>query len=212
MSEVGRNSPCPCGSGKKFKRCCLDNPGAIVSVKPAAPLAPVSPDRSSASMFASMHGRTTPCPKLETADYSLEFAFASFDTLKAAREGRITDAVAVLYAASKLQVTKPELARPEIVPPDAAIAAVQVLSDIEIAAEIASFVLPVGGDPRDWLASCDVQPPSMTVLAFDILRVNAKRDNRPVRLMAVLIEVWRRWFPDRYAPRRSWTPSTPATS
>jgi uncharacterized protein YecA (UPF0149 family) len=20
---VGRNSPCPCGSGKKFKRCCL---------------------------------------------------------------------------------------------------------------------------------------------------------------------------------------------
>lgn len=21
--KVGRNSPCPCGSGKKFKRCCL---------------------------------------------------------------------------------------------------------------------------------------------------------------------------------------------
>ena len=21
-SEVGRNSPCPCGSGKKYKRCC----------------------------------------------------------------------------------------------------------------------------------------------------------------------------------------------
>lgn len=20
--KVGRNSPCPCGSGKKFKRCC----------------------------------------------------------------------------------------------------------------------------------------------------------------------------------------------
>jgi uncharacterized protein YecA (UPF0149 family) len=20
---VGRNDPCPCGSGKKFKRCCL---------------------------------------------------------------------------------------------------------------------------------------------------------------------------------------------
>lgn len=24
MSKVGRNFPCPCGSGKKFKRCCLD--------------------------------------------------------------------------------------------------------------------------------------------------------------------------------------------
>jgi SEC-C motif/Protein of unknown function (DUF2384) len=23
MSGVGRNHPCPCGSGKKFKKCCL---------------------------------------------------------------------------------------------------------------------------------------------------------------------------------------------
>lgn len=22
--EVGRNDPCPCGSGKKYKKCCLD--------------------------------------------------------------------------------------------------------------------------------------------------------------------------------------------
>lgn len=22
MDETGRNSPCPCGSGKKFKKCC----------------------------------------------------------------------------------------------------------------------------------------------------------------------------------------------
>jgi hypothetical protein len=25
--KVGRNDPCPCGSNKKFKRCCLDKPG-----------------------------------------------------------------------------------------------------------------------------------------------------------------------------------------
>ena len=24
--RVGRNEPCPCGSGKKFKRCCLNTP------------------------------------------------------------------------------------------------------------------------------------------------------------------------------------------
>jgi tetratricopeptide (TPR) repeat protein len=24
MAKPGRNSPCPCGSGKKYKRCCLD--------------------------------------------------------------------------------------------------------------------------------------------------------------------------------------------
>lgn len=22
--KVGRNEPCPCGSGKKFKKCCLE--------------------------------------------------------------------------------------------------------------------------------------------------------------------------------------------
>ena len=25
-ARVGRNEPCPCGSGKKFKRCCIDSP------------------------------------------------------------------------------------------------------------------------------------------------------------------------------------------
>jgi SWIM/SEC-C metal-binding protein len=24
--KVGRNDPCPCGSGKKYKKCCLDRP------------------------------------------------------------------------------------------------------------------------------------------------------------------------------------------
>ncbi len=26
MSKVGRNDPCPCGSGKKHKKCCIDKP------------------------------------------------------------------------------------------------------------------------------------------------------------------------------------------
>src|SRR4030042_2863298 len=24
MTKIGRNEPCPCGSGKKYKTCCLD--------------------------------------------------------------------------------------------------------------------------------------------------------------------------------------------
>lgn len=24
MSKTGRNDPCPCGSGKKYKKCCMD--------------------------------------------------------------------------------------------------------------------------------------------------------------------------------------------
>lgn len=25
IQDVGRNDPCPCGSGKKFKNCCMNN-------------------------------------------------------------------------------------------------------------------------------------------------------------------------------------------
>ena len=34
MATVSRNDPCPCGSGKKFKHCCLPNQ----SVDQRAPL------------------------------------------------------------------------------------------------------------------------------------------------------------------------------
>jgi uncharacterized protein YecA (UPF0149 family) len=26
--KTGRNESCPCGSGKKFKKCCLNNPAS----------------------------------------------------------------------------------------------------------------------------------------------------------------------------------------
>ena len=34
--QTGRNDPCPCGSGKKFKKCCL-NKGQPAAVSPAIP-------------------------------------------------------------------------------------------------------------------------------------------------------------------------------
>jgi SEC-C motif len=36
--KLGRNAPCPCGSGKKFKKCCMDKDGAFKS----AALAPIN--------------------------------------------------------------------------------------------------------------------------------------------------------------------------
>jgi SWIM/SEC-C metal-binding protein len=27
--KIGRNDPCPCGSGKKFKKCCVDQPPSL---------------------------------------------------------------------------------------------------------------------------------------------------------------------------------------
>lgn len=37
LKDVGRNDPCPCGSGKKFKKCCL---GKVEADAPWAPPAP----------------------------------------------------------------------------------------------------------------------------------------------------------------------------
>jgi tetratricopeptide (TPR) repeat protein len=36
MAQLGRNDPCPCGSGKKYKRCCLEKDEAAASVKAEA--------------------------------------------------------------------------------------------------------------------------------------------------------------------------------
>ena len=33
MSKIGRNSPCPCGSGKKYKKCCIDKPDPVATSK-----------------------------------------------------------------------------------------------------------------------------------------------------------------------------------
>jgi tetratricopeptide (TPR) repeat protein len=36
MSNIGRNEPCPCGSGKKYKRCCLHAHEAAAAERAAA--------------------------------------------------------------------------------------------------------------------------------------------------------------------------------
>jgi SEC-C motif-containing protein/YcxB-like protein len=33
--KVGRNDPCPCGSGKKYKKCCLHSPTNVAANSPA---------------------------------------------------------------------------------------------------------------------------------------------------------------------------------
>ena len=33
MEKPGRNQPCPCGSGKKYKHCCLDKDEAAASAR-----------------------------------------------------------------------------------------------------------------------------------------------------------------------------------
>ena len=40
MANTGRNDPCPCGSGKKYKRCCLDKDEAAEREELAARVTP----------------------------------------------------------------------------------------------------------------------------------------------------------------------------
>lgn len=40
MAKIGRNAPCPCGSGKKYKQCCL----AVDQDAHRAGLTPVAPE------------------------------------------------------------------------------------------------------------------------------------------------------------------------
>ncbi len=36
MTKIGRNTPCPCGSGKKYKRCCEKREMKMRDAKPPA--------------------------------------------------------------------------------------------------------------------------------------------------------------------------------
>jgi len=36
VNKVGRNESCPCGSGKKFKRCCIGKPAPFSPTPNAA--------------------------------------------------------------------------------------------------------------------------------------------------------------------------------
>jgi tetratricopeptide (TPR) repeat protein len=47
MAKIGRNDPCHCGSGKKYKQCCLrsDEAAELAAAPPPAPKSPrVSPE------------------------------------------------------------------------------------------------------------------------------------------------------------------------
>jgi len=44
MSKIGRNAPCPCGSGKKLKKCCVNArpvPRAALASHPGSPRRPI---------------------------------------------------------------------------------------------------------------------------------------------------------------------------
>jgi len=56
--NVGRNDPCPCGSGRKYKQCCLPRQAPVQA--PASRMAPAERRRAAATHYnrgAELHGR-----------------------------------------------------------------------------------------------------------------------------------------------------------
>ena len=55
MAKIGRNDPCPCGSGKKYKKCCMaSDEAAARAARPAQPAA-VPGRRPSLASYAREH-------------------------------------------------------------------------------------------------------------------------------------------------------------
>ncbi len=59
MNKVGRNDPCPCGSGKKFKKCCGDKPAGYQKMKNVEVLTP------GASKMSGLFSKKVEPPKKE---------------------------------------------------------------------------------------------------------------------------------------------------
>jgi hypothetical protein len=85
MSKVGRNEPCPCGSGQKFKRCCEEKENAAAAERArehaAAAAARLAEDRP-----------TSPSPVLWEDD---ELDELSNSVVRLIKEKRFDEALAV---------------------------------------------------------------------------------------------------------------------
>jgi len=52
MAKIGRNDPCACGSGKKYKKCCMaSDEAAALAARPVQPAAPPARRPSFANNF-----------------------------------------------------------------------------------------------------------------------------------------------------------------
>jgi hypothetical protein len=63
MKKTGRNDPCPCGSGKKFKKCCESKMigGRFMATK--VDTASSAPIQKTASLTSLFHARLAETPK-----------------------------------------------------------------------------------------------------------------------------------------------------
>ena len=67
MAKTGRNDPCPCGSGQKYKRCCLPRDEAAAAERAAA-------DRAAAALAQEAERSALPATGIGAEDDGLDEA------------------------------------------------------------------------------------------------------------------------------------------
>jgi len=83
MAKPGRNDPCPCGSGKKYKRCCRDKDQAAERAALAAAPPPPHPPGHLLDRLAAAYGAD---------DAEDELTAASNAAVDLVHEGRLDEA------------------------------------------------------------------------------------------------------------------------
>jgi hypothetical protein len=64
MKEVGRNDPCPCGSGKKFKKCCeMKQKHKKIQAQLLSVSTPQAPETQETSKVSSLFFKKASAPK-----------------------------------------------------------------------------------------------------------------------------------------------------
>jgi hypothetical protein len=81
--KIGRNDPCPCGSGKKYKKCCLgkDQEARALASQPPAPASPLPTEHQPRAELA-----PPPPPREKRSPTPAEKRWEEFE--KADREGQ----------------------------------------------------------------------------------------------------------------------------
>jgi len=115
--KVGRNDPCPCGSGKKYKKCCMEKDQAEgrrrARLTPSPPARPVATPRPPGSAAAPQpQALTVPlsAPSTQTPQQRLEtFKKATYESRFALFERTINDGLMdAEMARSALELIRPE--------------------------------------------------------------------------------------------------------
>ena len=90
MAKTGRNDPCPCGSGKKYKRCCLAKDEEAERAALAAATAVAPPSRRPSDVTAEIADRLAAAAAADDADD--ELWYLSNAAVDLVREGKLDEA------------------------------------------------------------------------------------------------------------------------